>query len=65
MARTGRITAKGDWHGEIVRECEDSMDCPRFVGVDGRGVTIVYAADQISPRYGEIVAVRDREVRWL
>lgn len=58
VVRTGYIKKKGDLYGVIVRE-DETLECPRYRGVDGKGVTIVVTEN------GEIVAVRDSEVTWI
>lgn len=65
-ARFGIITAKGYYEGTLVREDEHMMRdgyLPRYRGVDGKSVTIVTVQD--GHDVGEILAVRDSQVRWV
>ncbi len=57
MYRTGIVKKKGDWFGTVVTE-DSSMQCPRYTGLDGKGVVIVVT------NVGSILAVRENEVYW-
>jgi|688.fasta_scaffold2695560_1 hypothetical protein len=58
MAQVGVVKKKGDYVGAIVRAVDD-MVCPRYIGLDGKVITIV------QTNQGEILAVKDSEVTWL
>lgn len=63
----GRIT-RGAYKGAIVKPCTGSMDCPFFSGANDERVTVAYVAedtDQHRRAVGQVIALKDSEVRWL
>lgn len=57
MTRKGIIKRKGDWQGVVVTE-DETMHCPRYVGLDGKTIVIVVT------EVGSILAVKENEVYW-
>lgn len=54
---------KGDYKGAIVAPCDDTMECPRFTGANGKTVTI--CAIVLNGEKGLILALNETELRWL
>lgn len=58
----GQVT-RGIHKGALVRPCNDTIECPFFVGANGEEVAIVYVCD--GGEVGAILALKSTEMKWL